>query len=318
MTPSIRNAFVLGAGLGTRLKSLTARLPKPLIPICNKPLITFAFDHLIRCGLTKLIVNTHHCPEAYARIFPDCRYAGLPVHFAHETDLLETAGGIKNIEPLLGGEPFMVYNGDILSDLPVEKAMRHHLDTGNEVTLVLRWGGGPLTMALNRKTGRIADISQKLGSDLPPEFLFTGIYVVSPQFLARIPSETKISVVPIFLDMIREGGKLGGVVLDEGHWWDLGTRKQYLAVHRHFAECSGNNAADLTGFIPIHPTARISPSAKISDATAIGENAIIGENVSLKNCVIWENAEIAPGARLENCIVTAGKRVEGEHADQDF
>ena len=315
---AIRNAFVLGAGLGTRLKSLTERLPKPLIPVCNKPLITFAFDRLLHAGVTKLIVNTHHCPGAYVRIFPDAKYDGTPVHFSHEPDLLETAGGIKNVEPLLGGEPFVVYNGDILSDLPVERAVRHHLDSGNEVTLALRSSDGPLSVSLDESNGRITDISKRLLPDLAPKYLFTGIYVVSPEFFARIPARTKISVIPIFMEMIRRGEKLGGIVIDEGCWWDLGTREQYLAVHRHFAECEKTGGADYAGLDRIHPTAKIASSAKISAATAIGARAVIGENVSLKNCILWENSEIAPGAELENCIVTAGRRVEGAHADSDF
>src|SRR5438874_8772172 len=101
MSGAIRNAFVLGAGLGTRLRSLTAHKPKPLIPICQKPLITFAFDHLLRNGAEKIVINTHHCPEAYAAAFPDARYRGAPLYFEHETTRLETAGGIKNAESLL-------------------------------------------------------------------------------------------------------------------------------------------------------------------------------------------------------------------------
>ena len=310
MTPSIRNAFVLGAGLGTRLKSLTAKLPKPLIPICNKPLITFAFDQLIQCGVTKLVINTHHCPEAYRQVFPESEYAGVPLHFIHEPTLLETAGGIKNAEPLLGEEPFVVYNGDILSDLPVEKAIRHHLESGNEVTLVLRSGEGPHSMSLDPQTGRIVDIWGRLESHVPAEFLFTGIYVVSPQFLNRIPALTKISVLPLFLELIQQGQKLGGIVINDGNWWDLGTREQYLAAQQYL---SGEN-----GESRIHPSAKIAASAQVSTSTAIGAGAIVGENVTLENCILWENAEIKSGATLKNCIVTAGQSVEGMHEEMDF
>lgn len=339
MSILVKNAFVLGAGLGTRLRSLTALRPKPLIPICNRPLITFAFDHLLRVGVTKFVVNTHHRPEAYARIFPDNNYHGVPIFFRHEESLLETGGGIKNVEDLLradsGNEPFLVHNGDILSDLPVEKAVRHHIDAGNEVTLVLRSSGGPLAVSLDERTGLIKDIGQRRHPDTPGKFLFTGIYVVSPEFLKRIPALVKISVVPIFLLMIRHeesfeacnadalklleimGGrhKLGGIVLDEGHWWDLGTREQYLAVHRHL-----KNTPVPAFRIPhwIHPSARIAPTAQISGATVIGENTVVGENVHLSDCILWENAEIASGSSLRNCIVTNGQRVEGTHTDTDF
>src|ERR1700677_351660 len=236
MDVHLKNAFVLGAGLGTRLKQLTAQRPKPLIPICNKPLITYAFDHLMGAGVTKLVVNTHHRPEDYAKTFPGNKYRDTPVFFRNEPVLLDTGGGIKNVEDLLGGEPFIVYNGDILSDLPLAKAVRHHHESGNEVTLVLRSSGGPLAISVDKGSGRITDIGGKLNVEVAGKFLFTGIYIVNPQFLAKIPPGEVISVIPIFLEMIRRGGKLGGVVLDEGHWWDLGTREQYLAVHRYLKD----------------------------------------------------------------------------------
>ncbi|HYF36671.1 MAG TPA: sugar phosphate nucleotidyltransferase, partial [Prosthecobacter sp.] len=112
----MRKAFVLGAGLGERLRPLTDQLPKPLIPVFHRPLITYAFDHLIAAGVEELVVNTHHLPEAYAHEFPNRRYRGLPIHFRHEAPVrLETAGGIANVQDLLGDEPFIVYNGDILT-----------------------------------------------------------------------------------------------------------------------------------------------------------------------------------------------------------
>src|SRR5437660_1123836 len=118
MPSAIQNAFVLGAGLGTRLQGLTARRPKPMIPICNKPLVTFAFDHLLGTRVKNFVINTHHRAEAYAEHFPEQTYRGAPIHFEHEPVLLETGGGIKNVERILRDEPFIVYNGDILTDLP--------------------------------------------------------------------------------------------------------------------------------------------------------------------------------------------------------
>jgi len=303
------NAFVLGAGLGTRLRPLTENTPKPLIPICQKPLITFAFDRLIDAGITRLAVNTHHSPEAYSLEFPEASYRGMPIHFRHEEVLLETAGGIKNVEDILRGTPFVVYNGDILSDLPVKQAIRHHFSQGNEVTLVLRSAGGPLQVAFDERAGRVLDIGGHLGGKAG-EYLFTGIYVVDPAFFSRIPPRTKISVIPIFLEMIRGGGKLGGILLDEGEWWDLGTRRQYLAVHRRLA------AAGKAGWV--HPTAQIGSGVKIEGATVIGAGAEVGGGATLKDCILWKGAKIASGSLLERCIVTSGKEAHGVHTDADF
>ncbi|HEX8297178.1 MAG TPA: sugar phosphate nucleotidyltransferase [Chthoniobacteraceae bacterium] len=309
----IRTAFVLGAGLGTRLKSLTARRPKPLIPVINRPLITYAFDHLRGVGVERFLVNTHWRAEAYGAAFPERNYRGSALAFRHETpEVLETAGGIKNVEDLLGSDPFIVYNGDILSDLPLAPALAAHAAMGNEVTMVLRSKDGPLQVAYDARSGLVTDIGKRVDPASDPSFLFTGIYLVSHAFLARIPVAEKISVVPIFCQMIREGARLGGVVIDDGHWWDLGTREQYLAVHRELKKDA------VIGEAWIHPTAQISSSAKISGATTIGAGAIVGEHASLHDCIVWEGARIASGSLLNDCIVTDGVAVSGLHSHADL
>ena len=111
----IKQAFVLGAGLGTRLRPLTDELPKPLVPIFQKPLITFALDHLAAVGVKSFVINTHHLPQEFERLFYGGSYRQIPVRLVHEPVLLETGGGIKNAEPLLGAEPFLVYSGDVLN-----------------------------------------------------------------------------------------------------------------------------------------------------------------------------------------------------------
>ncbi len=232
--PKLHTAFVLGAGLGTRLMPLTERLPKPLIPVCQKPLITFAFDRLIDAGAQNFVVNTHHVAEAYAREFPDGAYRGRPLFFSHEEILLETGGGLKQAEAALGETPFIVYNGDVLSSLPLE-GLAARASPENEVTLVLRSSGGPLHVALDEASTRVLDIGGR-AAGLAGGYLFTGIYVVSPRFLARIAPGAKVSVIPLFLEMIRRGERLGAVVIDEGEWWDLGSREQYLAAHKRLKD----------------------------------------------------------------------------------
>lgn len=321
---AIERAFVLGAGLGTRLKSLTAHRPKPLIPVCQKPLITFAFDHLAENGVREFVVNTHHRAEAYGEIFPNQFYRHRAIQFRHEPAILDTAGGIKNVEDLVRDAPFAVYNGDILTDLPLKEAFHHHLAEQNEVTLILRSHGGPLQVAFDPADGRITDIGNRIGTDPAIAFLFTGTYVVSPAFLRRIPQTQKISVVPIFLEMIREGARLGGIVLDAGHWWDLGTREQYLAVHRFLAEKSGTlsfQPEDLAGGTwPrwIHPEARVDATAKVEGATVIGARATVGSGAILRDTIVWDGAEIARDSVLDRCIVTGSRSVAGTHAGVDF
>ena len=309
--PVIQNAFVLGAGLGTRLRPLTARRPKPLIPVANRPLITYAFDQLLASGVTRLVVNTHWRSEAYRSAFPDSSYRQTPISFRDEQpEILETAGGIWNVRDLLGDGPFLVYNGDVFSDLPLKLAIRAHFSLRNEVTLIVRSHGGPLQIAFDPATSRVTDIGGRVDSDAAPRFLFTGMYIVNPEFIRRIRPGEKISVIKVFCEMIRQGAPLGAVLIDEGEWQDLGSRGEYLAAH---VALGVKNSAPW-----IHPSALVSPSAKIDGATAIGAHCQIGDNVKLNDCILWEGAEIALGSVLDQCIVTDGQQVEGIHSDADF
>ena len=234
-------AFVLGAGLGTRLRPLTERRPKPLVPLYGKPLITFGFDHLIANGITSFIVNTHHCPEAYDRLLPGAHYRRLPIEYRHEPVLLDTGGGIKNVEPFVGNEPFVAYNGDILADFPLLPSIERHLRSGNLATLILRSSGGPLHV--QSRDGLVTDIRGKLAKDVEqasrllcqtgnrdgrptpadpqpatpsdPSYLFTGITILSPEIFRHIPPGQVVSIIPIYLDLIRAGTKIGGDVVDD-------------------------------------------------------------------------------------------------------
>jgi len=308
-------AFVLGAGLGTRLKTLTERRPKPLIPIYGKPLITFAFDQLIAAGISEIVINTHHCHDAYEAAFPGHDYRGARLVFEYEPVLLETAGGIKNVERHFAGQPMLVYNGDILTNVPLGKALAHHGASGNEVTMVLRSHGEPLHVALD--AGRVVDIAGRLGVEGERRCLFTGIYIVEPRFLRRIPARAKISVIPLFMEMIKEGAKLGGVVIDEGDWWDLGTREKYIEVHQALAE------ADFFGDgrqwrAAIHPTARIAPDARLGGCVAAGAGAEIEEGAQVTDCILWEGARVLAGSVLNRCVITSGRTAAGSHTGVDF
>lgn len=299
----LTQAFVLGAGLGTRLRPLTDHCPKPLIPVANRPLITYAFDRLIDAGVQRLIVNTHWRSDVYEQVFPEPVYRGVPLAFRDEQpEVLETGGGIKNVEDLLSGGPFWVYNGDIFTTLPLEPALRAHGEAGNEVTLILRSSGGPLRVAF--ENGRVLDLRGTLGHE--GKYLFAGIYLVEPSFLARIPAGRKVDVVPIFIEMIRTGAKLGGVVIDEGEWFDLGSREQYLEVHRH-----------LSGGPWIDSSAEIAPDARISGATTVGAGAKIGPGAVVHDSLVWARGEVGASAKLDRCIVAGGRIAHGSLRDMD-
>lgn len=228
----IATAFILGAGLGTRLRPLTQNLPKPLLPLGGRPLITYAMDHCLSIGVERFIVNTHHCAGAYDGAFPDKIYRDAPILFRHEPVLLDTAGGLKNIEDLLGEDDgtILVYNGDILSDIPLAPLLAAHAAGGREVTLSLR-SCGPLRNVCLDAGGEICDFRDLLGNPGVRRCLFTGIYVVEKRFLARLAPGRIESVVPVFVEMIRQApGSVASVVIDQGIWEDVGDVTAYSRI----------------------------------------------------------------------------------------
>lgn len=318
----VNQAFILGAGLGTRLRPLTDRLPKPLVPLCHRPLAWWAMDACSRVGIRRFAINTHHLPEAWNGLGMH-EIHGLPLAIGgnglpsssrawgdheitlfHEPVLLETGGGLKNIASWVGDDPLLVHNGDIFSNLPLEKLIAAHEASDLPVTLALRSEGDARHIALDPTMTRVIDIRSRLGV-ADGTHVFSGIYCVSPEFLGLLPECEKVSIIPAFLELAKHG-KLGTIVLDEGVWLDLGNRQSYLEAHQ---------TLDLGP--QIHPLAVVKPGAVI-EKSFIGPGAVIESGAVISNSVVWPQARVAGDARLDQCIVCSGISVSGIHQQADL
>ncbi len=301
---TVIQAFILGAGLGTRLRPLSDRLPKPLVPLFHRPLAAWTMDACMRAGIRRFAINTHHLPEAWNAFAAMPEYRGNDITFFHEPVLLETGGGLKNIAAWIGGQPLLVHNGDIFSSLPLEKLIAAHRASGLPVTLALRSEGADKRVAVDASHTRVTDLRHELGK-AHGTHVFTGIYCVNPDFLDLLPSGDVISVIPAFLELVKVG-KLGAIVLDEGRWLDLGDRESYLQAHRELA--LGPR---------IHPLARVRAGAAVEDSV-VGPEAVIAAGAVVRDSVIWPGARISSGAVLDRCIVSTGEPVTGFHQQVDF
>ena len=226
-----KTAFILGAGLGTRLRPLTDSCPKPLLPINGRPIVTYAMDHLLAIGVDRFIVNTHHCPQVYGSAFPNALWRGVPILFRHEPVLLDTAGGLKNIEDLLGEDEIIIcYNGDIITNLPLSPLLSAPDRDRAEATLILR-SSGPLLNVNITETGEICDLRHVLGRKGAQSCLFTGIYAVRTSFLAQLEAGKIESVIDVFLRrIVDQPGTVRGVIVDQGQWDDIGSVETYERV----------------------------------------------------------------------------------------
>lgn len=318
----ITHAFVLGAGLGTRLRPLTEELPKPLIPIFQKPLITFPLDHLISFGIKALVINTHHRPERFSEVFANDTAHSRPLYrnheitFRHEPVLLGTGGGIKNVEDLLETDHFIVYSGDLLTDFALQPLVDAHFRDGNDVTLALRKTGFATGVALEK--GRVVDIENRYGH--AGTYDFANVSVWNRKIFQRIPSAQSVSFIPIVLDWIGKGGKIGGVAVDDGKWFNIGSRAEYLEVHRLIQNERWRPAYLVETEWPVEIDAKavVDPSARLSGFYSVGPRCQIGAAATVENTILWPGAQIASRSCLRNCIVRSDQRVEGEHDDCDI
>ena len=312
----ISQAFVLAAGLGTRLRPLTDEMPKPLIPIFQKPLITFALDHLIGTGVNRFVINTHRHPELFQSFFAANEYAGFPVSVVHEPDLLETGGGIKNAEGRLGCGPFLTYSGDILTDINLQPLIDEHFHRGNDVTLALRHTG--LASAVCLRDHRVVDIDNRYG--IAGNFDFSNIAVWNSAIFQRISLHKKISFIPVIADWISQGANIGGVVIDDGKWLNISSRTEYLEVHRAILRENWKPDFVNTQGWPerIAGSAIVEPGAQLRGCTVVGPNCRVGAEAILEDTILWPDAEIASQSRLEACIVRSRKKVSGIHRNIDI
>jgi NDP-sugar pyrophosphorylase family protein len=320
MVPRVRTAFVLGAGLGTRLRPLTNVIPKPLLPIFGKRLITFALDHLIASGVERFVINTHHLSEQFTEFFADEAYRNKEVVLVHEPDLLETGGGILNAARFFGWEPFLVYSGDILTDIDVNALIDSHFRSGSKVTLALRHTGLSMDLSFDSTTNWVVDIRGQLGSGLPGSVDFANVSVWNPEMIQKIPAGRRISFVPVLVEAIREGDRIGGFVLDEQQWFNIGSRAEYLAIHRSVAS-SGWRPSYLTAAnwpTTIADSAVVSEGVDIVGACWIGSESRIESGTFLRDVVVWPHSTIRSGAHLRECVVAGAEVGPGTFCRTDF
>ncbi len=312
----ITQAFVLGAGLGTRLRPLTEDLPKPLIPIYQKPLVTFVLDHLISVGIRSFVMNTHHRPEPFRELFAGSNYRGHPVKLVHEPEILGTGGGIKNAEPFLGDEVFITYSGDLLTDIDLQRLIDEHFRAENDVTLAVRETSLGKDVAL--EGNRVIDITNRYGH--PGHYDFAGIGIWTRAIFERIQPAQHVSYIPILAEWIGQGGKIGGVAASDGKWFNIGNRREYLGVHRTIADEKWRPAYVREADWPMQVAAdaQIDPSARLSGFYSIGAGCRVEAGANIEDTILWKGAKIASRSRLRNCIVRSFHQAEGSLSDTDI
>lgn len=319
MSAVARTAFVLCAGWGERLRPLTDQIPKPLVPICGVPLCEFALARLVAAGVERIVINTHRLPGEFKRLFPEypgpSNYAGVPVFFRHEPELLETAGGLKNVDDLLLPGPVVVHNGDILTTIDLGALLAAHGAGGAWCTLALRSDGGPRNVGFDAARGVVTDFRGVLASPAPC-FLYTGVCVVEADRVARLPAGRPVSFVEVWLEALRAGEKIAGVVLDEGVWRDIGTVPEYLRIHADLA--AGTVRLKAPASAPAGWPRWTMPGAQVADGVELrgwnwlGSGCVVEAGSTLRDSVVWTGGRVEAGSIVEESVIREGMLATGD------
>jgi len=308
---SIQTAFILGAGLGTRLRPITNSRPKLLVPILVKPLIFWTLDYLLSQGIGRFVINTHHLAHVFERFFGgyhgEFSYRGAPVYLVYEPVLLETAGGIRNARPWIGEDPFLVVNGDVLTNIPLASLLKAPEKDDAPVILGLRPGAPQVGMDI--KSNAVLDFHNKLNNTGLSYFLFASLYILRPEIYRWIPATGPVPMMSVFWRLLSAGKRIGGCVLDSGFWSEVGTRASYRQVHQELV-------SQFPG-IPLFKS-QISEEVELRGICTVGQNCKIETGVILEDTIVWNDAKIASGSYLRRCIVCDRAKVDGDFSDRDL
>jgi N-acetyl-alpha-D-muramate 1-phosphate uridylyltransferase len=217
--------MLLAAGRGERLRPLTERLPKPLVPVAGKPLIAWHLERLAASGCREAVANVSHLGEQIVQYLESSSF-GLRVAFSREAEPLETAGGIAQALPLLGAEPFLLVNADIYCELDFRALLSHRL--GRNVAHLVLVPNPP-----HRANGDFSLEAGVIGNDGTPRYTYAGVAVMSPQLLQPVKRGDKAPLAPL-LRAEAAKGLISGEVFS-GLWQDVGTAERLAELESQLA-----------------------------------------------------------------------------------
>jgi mannose-1-phosphate guanylyltransferase len=318
-------AVVLVGGFGTRLRPLTATIPKQMLPIVDRPMIERVLGELARHGVDDAILSLGYRPDAFIASYPDDVCAGVRLHYAVEAEPLDTAGAVRFAADEGGVDStFLVVNGDVLTDLDITALWELHRDRSAEATIALTSVDDPSRYGVVPTADDAAVeafIEKPPADEAPSHWINAGTYVLEPSVLERIPGGRKVSI---------ERETFPAMVIDrtlfalqsDAYWIDAGTPATYVRAQldlidgvRGSSERAISSAADVDpdAFVEhsvVMERATVGTAARVSGSVVLPD-ASIGADAVIDDSIIGPGASIGSGARLEALtVVGAGTAVE--------
>ena len=326
-------AVVMAGGEGTRLRPLTSNLPKPMLPVANRPLMEHILGLLRRNGITDVVTTVQFLSSVIRNYFDDGSDMGVSLSYATEDVPLGTAGSVLGARDLLEG-PFLVISGDALTDLDLGGVLAWHQERRAAATLVLKRMQDPLEfgIVMTSPDGRIERFLEKPSwGQVFSDAVNTGIYVLEPEVLDLIPDDRPYDFsAELFPRMLADGLPIFGHITDD-YWTDVGNADAYLQAQLDAVE--GEVEVDIPGFeleprvwvgedVDIDDSAviagpavigdncRVGPNARIGGGAVIGDHAIVGAEASVMGGVVMEAAHVGPGSQVRGSVLGRGSSLD--------
>jgi mannose-1-phosphate guanylyltransferase len=308
-------AVILVGGQGTRLRPLTDRTRKDMLPLVDRPLLSYTFEHLARYGVERAIVSCGYLPHQIGSAFGGT-YGSMALEYAVETQPLGTGGAIGFAARDLEGS-FFALNGDSLREADLSELMRFHRSTGAKATILLTPVADPSRYGLVRVAadGRVESFLEKpRPEEIDTDLINAGFYVLEPEVLELVPDGRAVSIEREVFPRLAEQGTVYGIALP-GYWLDVGTPESYLQAHRDVLERSfPTKVGDELGsdFTLVDPTAEVRPGARLVPPVYVGPGAVVEAGARVGSlAVLGAGSRLGEGAVVENAVIGARAVVGG-------
>lgn len=309
----MRKAVIMAGGFGTRLRPLTMSLPKPMVPVANKPMMAHIVDLLVRHGITDVVSVLYFQPESIRNYFGDGAQRNISMRYIMADTDYGTAGAVRNASSLLD-EQFIVISGDVLTDFDLTAAISYHKACGAMATILLTRVAEPLQygIVMTREDGRISRFLEKPSwGQVFSDTINTGIYILEPEVLSLIPEKTEFDFSKdLFPLMLERNLPLYGYVAS-GYWKDIGNLNEYQLAHADIltGKVSISIPGEACDSCHCGPNLNIASNVNLNGMVALGDNVTIGEGSSLTDCVVSDDVIIGRGVRMTNSVVWRGTTI---------
>ena len=310
----ITKAMVMSAGMGSRLEPLTLQVPKPLVPVCNRPVMDILFESLSNIGIKDVVCNTYYLADQIIERYKN-NDLGVNFNYITEDTLSGTAGGMKKCQFFFDkGDDFVVLSADGLTNADIKKGIEVHKKSGAVATIgvkripyeeVSHFG-----VVVTDENGFITEFQEKPSiEEAKSNCINTGIYIFNYKIFDYIPENTFYDFAKnVFPKLLLE--KQINTFVIEDYWTDIGTLDQYkVSTQDVFDKKCDFKHGDI---VRVADGTYISESFIPDDAIIVGNSTIgreckIGKNVTISNCIIWDNVKIADNVKISNCIIASNE-----------